>query len=114
MACPKCGGESLNPPLVELCLACRSEEIFEAEADQERQLYWLSFAGEEGFLGCCVVEANGMLSAVRLASELGINPGGQVVSWILPWEYEDNYPKNKLMSHEDLKEIEARHVTGGG
>lgn len=106
MSCPKCGGKSLNPPLVELCHTCRSEEIFRAEAEQPRDLYWLSFADEGEFLGACIVEANGMLGAVRLAAELGINPGGEVISYALP-NGPGPYPINKLLSKDDLEEIEA-------
>ncbi len=41
-------------------------------------IFWLSFAGDEGHLGCCIVEAGNFLGAVREAHRLGCNPGGEV------------------------------------
>jgi hypothetical protein len=40
--------------------------------------FWLSFVGDEGFRGACIVEAPDMISAVSMAHRLGCNPGGQV------------------------------------
>jgi hypothetical protein len=41
-------------------------------------IFWLSFAGDEGNRGCCMVEAPDFLAAVREAHRLGCNPGGEV------------------------------------
>ena len=54
----------------------------EAESPQPG-LWWLSFADPDlpagtQFLGVCIVEADGPVSAVAQASLLGINPGGEV------------------------------------
>ena len=40
--------------------------------------HYLSFAGEEGWRGCTVVEADSFLEAVLKTHRLGINPGGEV------------------------------------
>jgi hypothetical protein len=36
------------------------------------------------FLGACIVEGKGMISAVQRAHRLGINPGGQVLAYDTP------------------------------
>ena len=41
---------------------------------------YLSFAGDEGFRGACMVHGANIDEAILRASELGINPGGEVVS----------------------------------
>lgn len=44
--------------------------------------YWLSFSddGPAGFLGAAVVRGRDIISAVREARRLGINPGGEVLA----------------------------------
>ena len=41
--------------------------------------FYLSFATDFEFLGAAVVRAQGFLTAVQRASDLGISPGGDVV-----------------------------------
>jgi hypothetical protein len=62
--------------------------------DQERRTgalepYFLYFTDPEKpagqrFLGACIVEANGFITAVQQAHQLGINPGGAVLSYDTP------------------------------
>lgn len=57
-------------------------------------LWYLSFAGEEGWRGCCHVSGTDIVTATARAHELGINPGGEVRGWDLgdapvPIEYRD-------------------------
>lgn len=47
------------------------------------QLWWLSFASDDGFLGACIVEAPGFLSAISVAHSKGVNPGGEVRGWFM-------------------------------
>ena len=61
----------------------RITEMLAAEAAQPLTWWWLSFADEK-FLGCTVVKARGVISATRRAHEIGINPGGSVMSVRLP------------------------------
>jgi hypothetical protein len=49
----------------------------DANADSMK-LWWLSYAGEEGFRGVVLVHASDFVGACRTARELGIGPGGQV------------------------------------
>ncbi len=52
-----------------------------------KNLWWLSFADDEGFRGACVVdvgEDDDFLQAVMISHSLGINPGGQVLGDTCP------------------------------
>jgi hypothetical protein len=64
--------------------------------------HYLSFAGPEGFRGCCVVKAPDLDSAIHLATMLGINPGGECVGF--PFDMTDCPPKyhDRLLSKEDV------------
>lgn len=53
-------------------------------SDGPAAFYWLSFASEEGNLGCALVEASSMEEAVTEAHRLGINPGGEVMGVEIP------------------------------
>jgi hypothetical protein len=46
--------------------------------------WWLSFSGEPGFLGVCIVQGNDIGEAVIRAHVLGINPGGEVRGFPIP------------------------------
>lgn len=43
--------------------------------------WYLSFAGEDGWLGGCFVRATGIADAVTKAHEAQCNPGGEVACW---------------------------------
>ncbi|MBU8839060.1 hypothetical protein [Mycolicibacterium goodii] len=43
--------------------------------------WYLSFAGEDGWLGGCFVSATGIADAVTKAHEAQCNPGGEVAGW---------------------------------
>jgi hypothetical protein len=63
------------------------------------QLWWLSFAGEDGNLGCCIVEAPGFMAAITKTHLLGINPGGEVAGF----SSEDVGPDGREAMAEDVK-----------
>jgi hypothetical protein len=74
--------------------------------------HYLSFAGEEGWRGCTVVEADSFLAALLKTHHLGINPGGEVASIELCEETMDNPDAaarvaaclNRLMTREQIAE----------
>ena len=72
-------------------------------------IYYLSFADDDGFKGVCVVEASDGIEAVKKAHRLGINPGGQVMITLIPREVHDKAPKrlpfNRLMDKATLIEL---------
>lgn len=43
------------------------------------RLFWLSFADDNGFRGAALVQGASLGDAVRRATALGINPGGEVL-----------------------------------
>jgi hypothetical protein len=85
-------------------------------------LIYMSFADPnkpEGtqFLGAAIVEADDLAEATKKTWRLGINPGGEVLSFEVPEElehrvYEQN-AINKLLSFEDLDSLEHKY-TGHG
>lgn len=48
------------------------------------EYWWLSFLGEEGWLGATIVKASGIEDAVRVARLAGANPGGEVAGLPIP------------------------------
>lgn len=75
--------------------------------EQGRPLKWfyLSFA-ENGFLGAAIVRAEGHASAIRRTHQLGINPGGQVLTAELPLDVTiPSGHTDKLLSLEQLRAI---------
>lgn len=68
---------------------------------------YLSFASDQEFLGACVVEASDVQSALRRATELRINPGGEVMALVVPRGKERHFPTNVLLSREDMEAIDG-------
>jgi len=79
-------------------------------------IWWLSFVDDSDpskerapHLGCCLVEAKGMLEAVKEAHRLEINPGGQVRGIEMPDSEEaraevESLGMNRLISPKELHE----------
>ncbi len=73
--------------------------------------HWLSFAGEEGFLGAAIIEAEDFICAVMLAHRCGCNPGGEVKGQPLPQRALDaalalGYEPNRLYSKDEIDAID--------
>jgi hypothetical protein len=51
--------------------------------EEDVRFWWLSFAGESGFLGVIITIARNFRDAVFRVNALGINPGGEIVGH--PW-----------------------------
>ena len=78
--------------------------------DEGKKLWWLSFVGDEGFLGVVIVEADDFLDAVMMSHHFDINPGGQVQGWPVPPENVADVPPDhigRLLSRADLDAVEA-------
>jgi hypothetical protein len=82
--------------------------MLQAESQAPKQWYYVSFSHEK-FLGGAFLEAQGPATLLRRTHELGINPGGQTLSTLVP---EDELctmlpppeMRNRLLS---LAELEA-------
>lgn len=59
----------------------RIAELIAKEAAQPPTWWVLSFADANGFLGATIVRAPGMVHAIQLTIELGINAGGEVAAF---------------------------------
>lgn len=53
-------------------------------AVEDSTLWWLSYAGDEGFRGVVIIEASDFISACRRSAELGLSPGGEVSGHDVP------------------------------
>jgi hypothetical protein len=76
--------------------------------------HFLSFADSTRFRGGAIVRAHGFLTAVERATDLGINPGGEVLCspirrkdlWRVPPEL-----RNRLLSEEEvLTRLDGRSI----
>jgi hypothetical protein len=69
--------------------------------------WWLSFATSERFLGVCIVEAHGIITAVLEASRKEINPGGAVQAY--PFPPGNLVPRwvNQLLTRHDVQEMDT-------
>jgi hypothetical protein len=70
------------------------------------ELWYLSFAGEEGWRGCCFVRATDLLSAVSEAHRLECNPGGEVLGMPVPTQ-EPQPPAERIGHLLQLDDIRA-------
>lgn len=86
----------------------RARKVFEEEASEPEQWWYLSFANEE-FLGAAFVRARGMAHATVTAHLLGINPGGSVKGAPIPDELMDKHVpeanRNRLMAKHELGDV---------
>lgn len=69
--------------------------------------YYISFATDEGHRGSTVVKAHDPLHAVVVATELGLNPGGEAAVLYIPPGAEQSEPDlrsmiNRLVTAEEL------------
>jgi hypothetical protein len=86
----------------------RLKEVMAQEAEDHPRTDWmyLSFAGEEDFNGGVIVKAHGIAHAVYIATNLGINPHGEVVGHFIPAEMmPDMQWVNRLLTLDQLKEF---------
>ena len=77
--------------------------------------FYLSFATEYEFLGATIVWAHGLLTAVERASDLGINPGGEVMCCLIPRRNLRRVPadlRNRLLSEGEVRKRLAGKRTG--
>jgi hypothetical protein len=84
--------------------ACRAVLIAE-ERQQKARWFYLSFATGYAFLGAAIVRGHGFLTAIQAASDLNINPGGEVMDRPLNWRHMKSIPadlRNRLLSKEEV------------
>lgn len=67
-------------------------------------LWYISFAGEEGFRGATVVEAQWAASALAEATQRGTNPGGEAKILEVPPRHEEEARRylNRLVPEAEL------------
>jgi len=88
--CAACGGDIRDEPTAATdCLANMAEKMELEQLTGKLEPWFLYFTDPEKpagqkFLGACIVEARGFISAIDCAHQLGINPGGAVVAYDTP------------------------------
>jgi hypothetical protein len=92
----------------------RRAAIIAEERSHAARWHFLSFAGETSFLGGAIVRSYGFLTSVQRASDLGINPGGEVMCTQIPRKDVWRVPadlRNRLLSEEEVRErLDGRRV----
>jgi hypothetical protein len=83
----------------------RKAQMLTDELGQPLRWFYLSFANEHEFFGAVVVEAIGPAHALQRAHQLGVNPGGSVMTFevpelALPIDVEAT---NRLLTLEEIK-----------
>ena len=91
-------------------IQARKAAMFKAEADAGIESFiWMSFCDPfkpkgQQFLGVIITQSLGLTHAMRKTHELGINPGGEIQSYILPpGTLLDAKYLDRLMQKEELE-----------
>lgn len=80
-------------------------------------MFWLSFADSaratgDQLLGVTIVRADDMVSAIKVAHALGINPGGEVAGmWVDPDRVKSltfELPIERLLTPSEARELSRR------
>jgi hypothetical protein len=85
----------------------RRAALLAEERKQPLGWHYLSFANNTGFLGGAIVRGRGILTAIERCDKLGINPGGEVMSWRIPTaDLHRVTPglRNRLLSEREVRE----------
>jgi hypothetical protein len=83
----------------------RRAVLIAEERQQKARWFYLSFATGYAFLGAAIVRGHGFLTAIQAASDLNINPGGEVMDRPLNWRHMKRIPtdlRNRLLSKEEV------------
>ena len=75
------------------------------ERQHKARWFYLSFATGYEFLGAAIVRGHGFLTSIQRASDLNINPGGEVMDRPLNWRHMKRIPvdlRNRLLSREEV------------
>jgi hypothetical protein len=92
----------------------RRAAIIAEEHRHAARWHYLSFADDTGFRGGVIVRAYGFLTAVQRATDLGINPGGEVMCTPIPrkdlWRVLPDL-RNRLLSEDEVRNrLEGRRM----
>lgn len=69
---------------------------------------YLSYAGDDGFHGACVVQGGDVVEAAAEARRLGISPGGQVLGVPVPDDVISRIPetdRNRVLSAAEARVV---------
>lgn len=92
----------------------RGAAIIAEEHRHAARWHYLSFADDTGFLGGVIVRSYGFLTVIQRATDLGINPGGEVMSTPIPrndlWRVAKDL-RNRLLSEDEVPDrLEGRRM----
>jgi hypothetical protein len=106
-----------------VCAVCHGAVEAEVAIDSTG-IWWLSFVGEEGSRGVCIIKAPCLASALQKAYRLKLNPGGEVRAFEMPnepeamaeieqWGVDVHIPLDQLRAdgYKTTKELEAEEAS---
>jgi hypothetical protein len=85
----------------------RRAAIIAEEHRHAARWHYLSFADGSGFRGGAIVPSYGFLTAIQRATDLGVNPGGEVMCTPLTRKDLLRVPaelRNRLLSEDEIRE----------
>ena len=101
---------ALTPAQIE----ARAVHLIDQETAGPKRRYWLSFCDPDAqpggsFLGVCIVEAHGFVTASVEAHRLGCNPGGEVCAFPLDDTLTlDLADMNRLLTRRQAEALNGR------
>lgn len=86
----------------------RAAKLLHAELKGKEVWTYCSFAGESSFNGGAIIKACGVIDAAMKTKQMGINPGGELMTFPLPDSAlpEEKY-RNRLLTKKDILEFWA-------
>lgn len=82
--------------------------------NRPKKMFWLSFAGEEGFRGACIVHAEEFTEAVMEATLHDCNPHGEVQGMEVPAGHEiPEKWKYRVLSRQKCADFDKEMIAGG-
>jgi hypothetical protein len=77
------------------------------QSERPAQMWWLSFADDDGFRGVCIVHGNEFLEAVMQANLQGCNPHGECRGIPIPLGRQvPECWKNRILTREQCTEFD--------
>lgn len=93
--------------------AIRFVAMLEEERNNPEQLFYISFAEPNRFLGAVITKAPGFLSAVMKTHELGINPGGEAFGGVIDLKVDPKFLDKLLKNRKECEEAVGNCIRWG-
>jgi hypothetical protein len=84
----------------------RIRELHAQEMQEPTRWWYLSFAGDDGWKGACIVPGKGVITATLMSKRLKANPGGEVLVIPVPEDLAESIPAEavgRLLTREEVQ-----------